>query len=176
MLVGDIGGTNVRLKLDRVCLSSNVRIEIKKFSTYDSQKAKCFEEVLKEFLQNVSKENYPEVGVVGIAGPVTNNKCTLTNITHWPTEDGDLIGANWNMDFKFVNDFTIASYGASTLTHKDIDFLGTTGEAHIEDGANSMKIIVGPGTGLGVGILAKNEEDELYHPMPSEGGHIDFTV
>jgi glucokinase len=39
-----------------------------------------------------------------------------------------------------------------------------------------MKIVVGAGTGLGVGILCKTEEDNLYQPMPSEGGHVDFTV
>ena len=35
---------------------------------------------------------------------------------------------------------------------------------------------MGPGTGLGQGILVKAEEDGLYEPFPSEGGHVDFTV
>lgn len=70
--------------------------------------------------------------MVGIAGPVTNNKCTLTNIPHWPLQDGNQIGKNWKMEFMFVNDFTIASYGASTLHHKDYTILGNSGEAHIE--------------------------------------------
>lgn len=39
-----------------------------------------------------------------------------------------------------------------------------------------MKIVIGPGTGLGQGILVKNEEDGLYEPYPAEGGHTDFTV
>jgi len=36
VLVGDIGGTNVRLKLDRICLASKTRYEIKKYSTFNS--------------------------------------------------------------------------------------------------------------------------------------------
>ena len=35
---------------------------------------------------------------------------------------------------------------------------------------------MGPGTGLGQGILIKNLEGGEYEPYPSEGGHVDFTV
>lgn len=35
---------------------------------------------------------------------------------------------------------------------------------------------MGPGTGLGQGILVKATKDGLYEPYPSEGGHVDFTV
>jgi len=35
---------------------------------------------------------------------------------------------------------------------------------------------MGPGTGLGQGILVKAEENGYYDPYPSEGGHCDFTV
>jgi len=36
--------------------------------------------------------------------------------------------------------------------------------------------VLGPGTGLGMGILVKHEKDSSYDPSPSEGGHVDFTV
>lgn len=87
--------------------------------------------MLKEFHSDVNWKDYPEVGVVGIAGPVDANKCKLTMITHWGTEDGDLISKNWNMDFRFVNDFIVASIGASVLQHKDYHILGSSGEARI---------------------------------------------
>jgi glucokinase len=134
------------------------------------------EDVLQEFLQEISPENYPEIGIVGIAGPVVENKCHLTNIPHWPVADGNQIGNKFKMDFLFVNDFTVASYGVSTLTRKDYSILGSSNEAHIEEGENSMKIVIGPGTGLGVGVLAKNKASDLYQPIQSEGGHVDFVV
>lgn len=43
-------------------------------------------------------------------------------------------------------------------------------------GAHSVKVVVGPGTGLGMGILVKHKDGNLYDPSPSEGGHVDFTV
>jgi len=36
--------------------------------------------------------------------------------------------------------------------------------------------LIGPGTGLGEGILIKKDTDGQYEPSPSEGGHADFTV
>ena len=44
------------------------------------------------------------------------------------------------------------------------------------EGANSVKVVIGPGTGLGQGILFKKEADGFYEPVASEGGHVDFTV
>jgi len=35
---------------------------------------------------------------------------------------------------------------------------------------------MGPGTGLGQGILFKKDADGHYEPSSSEGGHVDFTV
>lgn len=83
-------------------------------------------------MSEVERENWPTIGVVGIAGPVVDNTCKLTNITHWPTEDGKLIASSLPMEsFRFINDFTAASFGTSTLTHKDYTILGSTGEAII---------------------------------------------
>jgi glucokinase len=36
--------------------------------------------------------------------------------------------------------------------------------------------VIGPGTGLGEGIMAKADAKSLYEPFPSEGGHSDFAV
>jgi glucokinase len=35
---------------------------------------------------------------------------------------------------------------------------------------------MGPGTGLGEGILVKGSTSKFYDPIPSEGGHVDFAV
>jgi len=39
-----------------------------------------------------------------------------------------------------------------------------------------VKIVIGPGTGLGQGILAKGKDSRYYEPIASEGGHVDFSV
>lgn len=43
-----------------------------------------------------------------------------------------------------------------------------------QDGA--VKIVMGPGTGLGQGILVKGPTSKYYDPVASEGGHVDFSV
>ena len=101
----------------------------------------------------------------------------LTNISRWPTLDGNQLAKDFKFkSFVFINDFTAAGYGISVLTSKDCDILGSSGEANMEEGAGSVKVVIGPGTGLGVGILVKASEDSLYEPYPSEGGHTDFVV
>ena len=116
---------------------------------------------------------------MGIAGPVNQNTVVTVNIPHWPVSDGYAIGEICKMDsFLFINDFTAAGYGVSTLTHKDYQIVGSCGDtSRMKEGPHSVKLIVGPGTGLGQGILIKGaDENSLYEPYPSEGGHVDFTV
>jgi glucokinase len=118
------------------------------------------------------------VGVVGMAGPVSNNVVTgATNIRHWGPQDGNKIAKDFGLkSFIFLNDFTAAGYGISVLQPKDYVVVGDSAKAELQEGARSVKIVVGPGTGLGQGILVKVNEDDLYETFPTEGGHVDFSV
>lgn len=112
-----------------------------------------------------------------MAGPVCNNTVSAVNINHWPTSDGYAIAAQSKLDsFVFINDFTAAGYGVCTLRTQDVTHLGQSGDANAQNGARSVKVVIGPGTGLGQGILVKNDADGDYEPYPAEGGHTDFTV
>ena len=135
------------------------------------------QECVQQFLENIPSEHYPQTAVLGIAGPVSENRVRLTNIPGWPDLDGDELAKELKLkSFVFINDFTAAGYGISVLTSRDCDILGSSGEANMEEGAGSVKVVIGPGTGLGVGILVKAAADGLYEPYPSEGGHTDFIV
>ena len=83
-----------------------------------------------KFLDDVPEENYPRLGVVGIAGPVDNNVVGITvNIPHWPPSDGYQIAQKCKFDsFEFINDFTAAGYGVSTLTEKDVTSINPDGK------------------------------------------------
>lgn len=48
-----------------------------------------------------------------------------------------------------LNDFTAAGYGVATLKASDSIILGSSGEAKNYDGDNCVKVVIGPGTGLG---------------------------
>ena len=42
--------------------------------------------------------------------------------------------------------------------------------------SNGVKIVLGPGTGLGEAYLCKSEYSSYYEVYPCEGGHTDFSV
>ena len=76
--------------------------------------------------------------------------------------------------FTFINDFEAAGYGVANLESHQSTLVGGSGKT--QDTPMTIKAVIGPGTGLGEGLLFKNEADGLYYPSPSEGGHTDFAV
>ena len=46
---------------------------------------------------------------MGIAGPVDNNVCKVTNITHWEAVDGQYLALSLGIPyFRLLNDFAAA--------------------------------------------------------------------
>jgi glucokinase len=41
---------------------------------------------------------------------------------------------------------------------------------------HGVKVVMGPGTGLGVGFLTRSEFGNCHEVFPCEGGHLDFNV
>lgn len=76
----------------------------------------------------------------------------------------------------FINDFTAAGYGITRINPENCQVLGGCKDVKLKEGAKSVKVVIGPGTGLGEGILKKDKEVGLFHPFPSEGGHCDFAA
>lgn len=86
--------------------------------------------------------------------------------------DGTAISQSLDIPhFILINDFTAAGYGVLNLKEKD--YIRMT-DVQSQDGA--VKIVMGPGTGLGEGILVKGATSNYYDPVASEGGHVDFSV
>ena len=50
-VIGDVGGTNVRLTLRKLCLRTRTSTEIKPLTKISSQGVKNFSEALSQFLQ-----------------------------------------------------------------------------------------------------------------------------
>jgi glucokinase len=118
VLIGDVGGTNVRFELVKLFHDDqDKRVVLKKLTKFNPQVYDSFYLVLEEFLKDVPSENYPKFGVVGMAGPVVSNTIPLTvNIPRWPVSDGVLVAKQFNLkSFTFINDFTAAGYGVSRI-------------------------------------------------------------
>lgn len=89
-IIGDIGGTNVRLELIRINLEDvEEEAKIIKEGRFDSQKTESCLACIKELLADVDKEKMPLTGVAGIAGPVHDNIVDSTNIPGWGDQNGD---------------------------------------------------------------------------------------
>lgn len=171
-MLGDVGGTNVRLTLRRLNLEERTSEEIKELTFYSSQSLKSFQSAVEQFLSEFKgTENWPTVGVVGIAGAVNCNTVVLTNVEHWPVADGNAIAEDLGIkSFRFINDFEACGYGLCLLKRSDSVHLNTQSPDE-----NGVKVVMGPGTGLGVGFLLKPPGGR-YEVAASEGGHTDFSV
>ena len=133
------------------------------------------DDLLKEFLDKIPKENYPVFAVFGIPGPIENNEILdMANIPHWPKFNGDELAKKFNIKkFVLLNDFTCNGYGVQTDLKLGEDYIIINDAKPKEDGP---KLIIGPGTGLGMGYLLKDQESEFYSIGPSEGGHQDYNA
>ena len=88
---------------------------------YKSQEIKSFKTAVEQFLEEFrGTEDWPTVGVVGIAGEVNNNTVITTNVEHWPVSDGNAIAEDLGLkSFTFINDFAANGYGLCLLKLSD---------------------------------------------------------
>ena len=175
VLIGDIGGTNIRLKLLKMTKDINIEpITIK--SEYKSTFLfESLEYLLKDFISQLDSDSKPQFAILGIPGPVENNQLiTLPNIPHWKLQNGDLSGKKLGIKkFIFLNNFVCNGYGIQTNLKENVDYLKLNDVIAVKDGP---KLMIGPGTGLGMGFLLKNKKDKYYIIGSSEGGGQDFAA
>ena len=173
VLVGDIGGTHIRFRLLKMSKKEGDPIE-----TIDTTKLKTadFESMEKAFLHYLKLvgDNYPQIAVIGIAGPVQDNTIMkLTNIPHWKSVSGEELGKKLNIKkFLFLNDFACNSYGIQTKLKLGEDYIVINEGQKNKEGPIG---VIGPGTGLGMGYLLKDKKNKYYTIGNSEGGHQNFS-
>ncbi|MFA5238976.1 MAG: glucokinase [Phycisphaerae bacterium] len=174
ILAGDIGGTNTNLAIVGE-KAGKYTIILK--CVFSSRDITGVIDPLKEVIAEANKKNpslKPTLCCLSPAGPVENNYCKLTNCK-WDI-DGNAIKKAIGIDTLIINDFLAIGYGIPTLDVNDpkqITKLPTT-EGKSPTPAGTTKVVVGAGTGLGVGYLFA--EDGKYKAHPSEGGHSGFAA
>lgn len=117
-LLGDVGGTNIRLELVELSTTSKSPISTLKKSNLNVADHDLFANSIRSFLEGVPQ--LPSVAVVGIAGPIFDNTVSLANVPKWGTLIGDELAKDLNIpSFRFINDFEAASYGLLLLEKED---------------------------------------------------------
>jgi glucokinase len=158
-LYADIGGTNGRFAIGRPGATGFERVDILPSEHYASM----------EDLARGWRALVPGLGIshasVAIAGPVFADRGSVTN-RHWNFRKSDLRDALGAEKLLLINDFEALSYALPDLTDAAVMQIG--GGTPVP---GSPKLVIGPGTGLGVGLLVP---DSLtgWRAIPSEGGHV----
>jgi glucokinase len=163
-LLGDVGGTNVRLALhasDDAPIAHIVTLSCKDFDG----PLQAIEHYLAEVLP-LSGGVRPRSGVVGIANPILGDRISMTN-AHWAFSISDLRDALGLDDLIFLNDFTALALSLPGLPAADLVQVGGT-----EPMPGKAKALLGAGTGLGVSGLVPVPGSDMWVPLEGEGGHV----
>ena len=154
-LVADIGGTNARFALSHNNVVDPDSVQVLACNDYENLDA-AFNAYLAEQNATVTE------ACLAIAGPV-NEDIRMTN-NHWAFNCKKMQETLGLSLFKVINDFTAQALALPQLKDSDLIKIGN-GEGQEQ----AARLILGPGTGLGVAGLQKVGDHWL--PLPGEGGH-----
>lgn len=164
-VVADIGGTNARFAL--ACDRKESGYEFDQITILQGADFPKFEEALAHFLASLNGIQ-PRHACVAIAGPVTGDHVSMTNLA-WRFSKSD-VKKQFNLDtFVVINDFAAFSMATSLV---DVQRCQVVRQGVINPEGN--KAALGPGTGLGIGGLVV--EGGKYYPVASEAGHTNLPV
>lgn len=163
LLVGDIGGTNARFALWR----DNDLHAVQVLATVDySSPEQAIEAYLGE--QGIARGGVSDV-CLSVAGPVDGDEFRFTN-NHWRLSRKAFCEVLQVERLQLINDFSAMALGMTRL--KPGEFVEVCpGEAD----PSRPALVIGAGTGLGVGTLL-NLGERHWMALPGEGGHVDLPV
>ena len=174
VVAGDIGGTKTNLGLFEVTLSTGKetqRVQVTSIyqHTWPSSNYVSLADIVDLFLGELELHKLSErvqYACFGVAGPVQNNCCQVTNLP-WSI-DGQQLAEQFGWEkVALLNDLEANAWGIAALAPDDFVLLN---EGRVEPGNAS---IIAAGTGLGEAGLFWDGQQHI--PFASEGGHTDFS-
>ncbi|HKJ77524.1 MAG TPA: glucokinase, partial [Gammaproteobacteria bacterium] len=169
LLAGDIGGTKTLLRLAEPQAGEPAGRCLHE-ARYDSGGHDDLAPMVEAFLTEAGGPA-PAAACFGVAGPVeetgSGQSARLTNLP-WHLDSAKLARRTGIGRVRLINDFQAVGYGIEALAADDLAPLqGGTPEP------GAPRLVVGAGTGLGVGLLFHNGDH--YEARPTEAGHADFA-
>ncbi len=162
-LVGDIGGTNSRFGLVEPGAIRVAEVAVQKNDNFAS-----LEESIAAYLKAKGICSLA-AAAIAVAGPVDGGTVALTN-RDWRFTRETLRQAARARQFRLLNDFEALALSLPHLEGEDLVQIG--GEIPDHPG---VKIVLGPGTGLGMATLAPLPQGG-WMALPGEVGHITLPV
>lgn len=160
ILVGDVGGTSVRLAIAKLRADGSHTLE--NFVKLPGDQYTSLESAIDSYLSTLNIR--PNKASLAIAGPIIEGHVKLTN-RDWAFSESSLKSHLGFSDVRFYNDFTAMA--------RSVPLLGSSSFESIYDGKCSLSqspiVVAGPGTGFGMAILVPTQNGVVV--VPSEGGH-----
>lgn len=160
ILIGDIGGTNARF-----AILVDSYAEPKSFPTVATADFETIDQAIQTVVLDRTSLQ-PRSAILAVAGPIDSDEIDLTNCP-WVVRPKQMIADLGFEDVVVVNDFEAQ---ALALAFLEDEYRVGIGGGRIEDHAS--RVVLGPGTGLGVAGLVNARH--TWIPVPGEGGHVDM--
>ncbi|MBP2236062.1 glucokinase [Sinorhizobium kostiense] len=159
LLIGDIGGTNARF-----ALLDDAKSEPRQLPPVKTADFETIEAALKSILGlNAAR---PRSAILALAGPIQGDEVPLTN-ADWVIRPKDMLASLGLSDVLLINDFEAQALAVAAPADEDLVQIGG-GEIL----PHSSRVVLGPGTGLGVAGMVFAQG--IWIPVPGEGGHVDI--
>lgn len=159
ILIGDVGGTNARFAIVPADGGETLRFPPVRTAGFASIDA-AIETVL------AASALKPRSALLAVAGPVDGDEIPLTN-SAWVVRPAAMARALGFEAVTVLNDFEAQALAAVALGPEHLlQIGGGTPEP------NAGRVVLGPGTGLGVAGLVFSRG--VWIPVPGEGGHVDI--
>jgi glucokinase len=160
VLLADVGGTYSRFAL------TGVDGRPERIITFANDEFAGLDAAILSYFQEL--ETRPDAAVLAVAGPVNGQEIALTNRA-WRFRLGDLATTLGLSRIYAINDFEALAWALSRLQQNEMRRLGNGVAGLVPEGA---KLVLGPGTGLGVAALVP--AGDRWQAVASEGGHASF--
>jgi glucokinase len=158
-LVGDIGGTN-----GRFALITGKSAELISFPSVKTADFPNIDDALRDVILPACSVK-PKSTVLALAGPIESDEIELTNCP-WVVRPKVMMASLGFEEVIILNDFEAQALAVVALGREHLEQIGG-GEADPVAG----RVVLGPGTGLGVAGLINARG--IWQPVPGEGGHTD---
>jgi glucokinase len=159
-LVADIGGTHMRL-----AAAEDGRADLSTARLYVGAEFAGPAEVALRYLEETGIAR-PDAACLALAGPIRSRRVPLTN-SDWVVDADEFEAKTGIGTCRLINDFEALAWSLPGLGPDDLAQVGG-GEAR-----PGARAVLGPGTGLGVALLAESGGKRIA--MPGEGGHVGFA-
>ncbi len=162
-LVGDIGGTNARFGLVKRGSMAVSDIEALKNDSFVGLEAAASHYLEKRGITTLA------AAAVAVAAPVDREVIRLTN-RDWSFSLASLKAATNAKHFRLLNDFEALAFSLPHISETDLVQIGG-----VKSDKPQVKVVLGPGTGLGMATLAPLPNGG-WMPIPGEMGHTTLPI